>query len=486
MRFMARGLFGLCLLTLTVALLALAGNTLMNSAKERAEGTKGPRVAKERVFSVEVQPLELVDHAPVITTFGEVVSGTTLELRATAAGALVQLSPVFREGGQVRRGELLFQTDPSNARSKMLLAETELAEAKSDLADAQSDFSLAEEEVLAARAQRKLREQALARQRSLRERGLGTDVALELAALSASSAEQAVLARRLSRNQAQSRIARAGNAIARRQISYNEAKRIFDETSVYAEFDGVLSGVTAVLGGLVNANEKLGSLIDPEALEVAFRVSNAEFGALARVGAGLQNAEIEVQFTGLEQALSGKVDRVSAAVGAGQTGRELFATLGGRAANVLRPGDFVTVKVREPVLRGVAVIPARAATSGGAVLLVDENNKLEEAQVVILRKQGELLVVRADGLAGRDLVVARAPQLGAGIRVEPRLSGAFQGAPDQPETIEVSDELRQTMIAYVEANKQMSKRAKKALLQRLSRPKMPKAMVDRLTRRMGN
>jgi len=486
MKFMARGLFGLCLLTLTVALLALAGNTLVQSAREKAEGGKRPRVAKERVFLVEVQRLVLVDHAPVITTFGEVVSGTTLELRAAAGGALVRLSPNFREGGQVKRGDLLFQTDPSNARSKMLLAEAELVEAETDLADATGELSLSEQEVLAAIVQRELREQALARQRSLKERGLGTDAAMETVAMSASSAEQAVLARRLGRNQAVSRIARAKNAIARRKISLDEATRIYNDTSVYAEFDGVLSGVGAVMGGLVTANEKLGSLIDPRALEVAFRLSNVEFGALTRAGNDLRAASVTVRFGGLAEVLTGEIERVSAAVGAGQTGRELFAKLGGQAVDVLRPGDFVTVQVREPVLHGVTVIPARSASAGGSVLLVGDEDKLEEGQVIILRKQGEMLVVQADNLAGRDLVVARAPQLGAGIRVETRVAGGSAGTPKEPEKIEVSDTLRQQMIAYVEANKRMPKRAKKALLQRLNRPKLSKSMVDRLTKRMGS
>jgi len=483
---MARGLLGLGLLTLTFALLALAGNTLVQSAKERDAEGKRPRVARERVFTVEVMPLQLVDHAPVITTFGEVVSGKTLELRAAAGGALVKLSPNFREGGRVKQGDLLLQTDPANARSKMLLAEAELASAKSDLVDALNDFSLAEEEVSAAKAQLELRQGALERQKSLRERGLGTDAAVEAAALSASSAQQAVLSRRLSRNQAQSRIARAKIAIARSQISFDEANRVFMDSTVYAEFDGVLSGVSAVLGGLVNANEKLGSLIDPNALEVAFRVSNAEYGALTRGGNTLKQAQVAVQFTGLETELTGRIDRVGAAVGAGQTGRELFARLEPRAAEALRPGDFITVKVREPVLRNVAVIPARAASSDGMVLLVGPENKLEEAQVTILRKQGEMLVVRADGLAGRDLVMSLAPQLGAGIRVDPRQFESATALPKEPETIAVSDALREQLIAYVSADKDMPKRKKKALLQRLNHPRLPKAMVDRLTKSMGS
>ncbi|MCP5071923.1 MAG: HlyD family efflux transporter periplasmic adaptor subunit [Rhodobacteraceae bacterium] len=486
MRFMARGLFGLCLLTLTLGLLALAGQMLVQAVQERRAGDHGPRIAKERVFAVEVAPIVLVDHAPVISTFGEIVSGQTLELRAAAGGALVQMSPNFREGGEVFKGEMLFQTDPSNAKSKLLLAEAELAEARSDLIDATSDFALAGEEVEAAETQLRLRRQAMQRQKSLKERGVGTDASIETAELSASSAEQAVLAKRLSHSQARSRIARAEIAVSRTRISLDEAKRVFDDTTVYAEFDGVLSGVSAVLGGLINANEKLGDLIDPDALEVVFRVSNAEFVALVRSDAGLKGARVSARFAGVSDGITGKVDRVSAAVGEGQTGREMFAALDAEAANTLRPGDFVTVEVQEPVLHRVAVIPAKAASASGEVLIVAADNRLEAAVVEILRTQGDHLVVLADDLEGRNLVQVRVPQLGSGIRVEPRMpGGAVLQKPETEDTVEVSDHLRKQMIAFVEANKRMPSARKKIMLERLQQPQLPKAMVERLTARMG-
>ena len=483
MRFVARGIFGLFLLTLTLGLLAWAGQIMLQAVKDRQSGSTGPREAQERVFAVEVLPVVVVDHAPVISTFGEIVSGQTLELRAAASGALVQLSENFREGGEVVKGELLFQTDPAGAKSNMLLAQAELAEARSDLIDARSDHALAGEEVRAAETQLRLRRLAFERQKSLKERGVGTDAARETAELSASSAEQAVLAKRLSLSQSRSRIARAEIAVSRRQISFDEATRLFNDATVFAEFDGVLSEVSAVLGGLVNANEKLGNLIDPEALEVAFRVSNAEFGALIGGGEGLTTARVRVRFSGSDAVIAASIDRVSAAVGEGQTGRELFAKLGAHALNSLRPGDFVTVTVQEPILHNVAIIPAKAASASGEVLIVGPQNRLEAAQVEILRKQGEHLVVRAEALAGRNLVLARAPQLGAGIRVEPRAPGGAMLLQD--ETVEVSDDLRQQMIAFVEANKRMPADTKKEMLERLQQPQLPKAMVDRLTRRMG-
>jgi len=45
------------------------------------------------------------------------------------------------------------------------------------------------------------------------------------------------------------------------------------------------------LGRLVSANEKLGSLIDPTALEIAFRVTSEDFRALNTSPDGLRATE---------------------------------------------------------------------------------------------------------------------------------------------------------------------------------------------------
>lgn len=489
MRFVTRSLMGLMLLTLTLALLALAGNSLVTAVKDRNSGGFGNRQARERVFTVEIAELILGSHAPEIKTFGEVISGRTLELRAAASGALVQISDSFREGGVVKKGEILFQSDPANARSKLLISQNELAETEADLLDAKRNLTLAEDEVKAATAQRDLRRKAMERQNALSNRGLGTDTAMETSELAVSAADQALLAKRLSLANAQAAIARAETLLGRRQINSDEAARVLAETKVVADFDGVLTGVSAVLGRLVNANEQLGSLIDPTALEVSFRVSSGEFRALAAAANGLQQAEVQIDVAS-GSSFSGQIDRVSAAVGEGMTGRELFAKVQGAAGLGIQPGDFVTVILREPPLDNVTNIPATAATTNGAVLLIGTDNRLEEATVEILRKQGDNLIVRADHLAGRHIVLARAPQLGTGILVEPRTAdgeATAQAAPPSPQndTIEITEDQRQRLIDFVQKNDRIPAERKLAMLESLRQPRVPKTMVDRITQRMG-
>jgi multidrug resistance efflux pump len=420
MRFMIRGLFGLFLAALTAALILAAVTVITSSLKKDDAGSGHARGARERSFTVNVAKVAPIKATPIIETFGEVISGRTLELRAASGGALVQMSENFREGGVVRKGDLLFQTDPATASANAQLSQAALEEAKAEISEAVEAFGLAGDELKAAEHQYALRQQVLARQTSLRERGIGTETALETAALAGSAAQQVSLVKRQALANAKARINRAKIALSRNHINDNEAARVLAQTSVTAKFDGVLSDVTGDLGTLVNAGERLARLIDPNALEVSFRISNIEFNHLTPQGRAINQIKVHVRFDGVDTEISATIDRVSVAVGEGQTGRELYASLDTAKIATVRPGDFVAVRLEEPALDNVVVLPATAVSAAGEVLVLGQDNRLEALSVSVLRKQGDQVIVAIGDLSGREVILERAPQLGEGIKVEPR------------------------------------------------------------------
>ncbi len=420
MRFMIRGLFGLFLAALTAALILAAVTVVTSALKKDDTGSGHGNGARERSFTVNVATVTPIKATPIIETFGEVISGRTLELRAASGGALVQMAQSFREGGVVRKGELLFQTDPATASANAQLSQAALEEAKAEISEAEEAFGLAGDELKAAEHQYALRQQVLTRQTSLRERGIGTETALETAALAASAAQQASLVKRQALANAKARINRAKIALSRSHINDDEATRVLAQTSVIAKFDGVLSDVTGDLGALVNSGERLARLIDPNALEVSFRISNIEFNHMSQSGQTINQAKVFVRFDGIDTEITATIDRVSAAVGEGQTGRELYASLDAAKVATVRPGDFVSVRLEEPALDNVAILPATAVSATGEVLVLDQGDRLIAIKVSVLRKQGDQVIVAIGDLTGREVVLERAPQLGEGIKVEPR------------------------------------------------------------------
>lgn len=483
MRFLTRSLLGLFLAAATFGVLALAGEVIFAALQSRmAGGEGGAPPAAERSFTAAVQRAEPQEVQPQMTVFGEVRARRSLELRAPQAGRVIWLAEGFEDGAAVIAGQPLLRLDPADAQAARDLAQSDIAKAQAEVDEAARALLISVDELAGAEARAKLQAQALGRQQDLAKRGVGSDAAVEAAALTASNADQAVLSQRSSLSQAQTRVDLAKTALSRQEITLAEADRALDDTEIRAGFDGVLDQVTVVAGGLVNGNEKLAVLIDPQALEVAFRLSTAQYGRLVDASGRLVSAPVTLSMDlGSDTALArGQLARVNAAVGTGQAGRLVYATLD--AAPNLRPGDFVTVQIAEPALQNVIVLPAAALGVQDDVLVLGNDDRLETVTVQVLRRQGDEVLITAPELAGREVVVQRSPLLGQGIRIKPLRDGASE-AP--PEAMELTAERRAALIAYVEGNKRMPAEAKARVLAQLAQEKVPADVVTRLEQRMG-
>ncbi|SMX45784.1 efflux RND transporter periplasmic adaptor subunit [Actibacterium lipolyticum] len=485
MRFLRRSLVGLFLLALTVGLLAYAGQSIFSAMETRMAKQTQPRAARERVFAANVVSVTLQDVTPVLTAFGEVRSRRTLDVRATAEGTVVELNENFEEGGHVQAGDLLFRVDQADAQAALDVAKADLAEAEAEQRDATRALVLAQDDLTAAEEQARLRVQALTRQQSLKERGFGTDALVEEAELAAASAQQSVVSRRQSLAIAESRVDQASTQLARERINLAEAERGLADTEIFAEFSGTLSDVGIVRGGVVANNEQVAQLIDPDELEVSFRISTPQYSRLLDESGGLLASTVSVVLDayGADLEASGTITRESAAVAEGQTGRLLFARLTG--AKGFRPGDFVTVRVDEPQLSNVAVLPSDAVDAASTVLVIGEDDRLEVATVELLRRQGDDVVVRAADLQGREIVAERSPLLGAGIKVRPIRPEAGNAAPTEPDLVELTPERRAQLIAFIEGNQFMPADAKERVLAQLAQEKVPARTVERIESRMG-
>ena len=177
----------------------------------------------------------------------------------------------------------------------------------------------------------------------------------------------------------------------------------------------------------------------------------------------------------------GTISRDSAAAGEGQSGRLIFARLD--AALGFKPGDFVTVSVDEPALDQVVRLPASSYSADRTVLVVGADDRLESLKVQLVRRQGDHVLVRGEGLEGREVVVGRTPLLGAGIRVRPLRQEA--GAEPAASMMELTDERRAKLVAFVEGNQRMPDEMKARVLARLTEAKVPSALVERIEARMG-
>ncbi|MEM1005035.1 MAG: HlyD family efflux transporter periplasmic adaptor subunit [Pseudomonadota bacterium] len=481
MRFLRQSLVGVFLAFLTLALLFVAAQIITSAVQDVLNRNDEKPQSRERVFAVSVRLAEPETVTPYLEAFGEVQSRRRLELRAALGGRVLSLADDFEDGGTVVAGEVLVELDPADAQSALDRVKSDLLDAQFEERDAERSLLLAQDELRSAQAQSDLRERALQRQRDLQSRGVGATASVEEAELSAAAAQQSVLARRISLAQAESRVDQATTLLARARIALEAAERDLDDMTIHAGFGGTLTDVTLVEGRLVSANEKLAELVDPRALEVAFRVSTAQFVRLLDAEGDLIDAPVTVslEVTGADLTAQGRISRDSGSAGEGQTGRLIYARLDD--ASGFKPGDFVTVTVQEQPLADVVRLPSSALDATGTVLVLGPDDRLETLPVQLIRRQGDDVLLRADGLDGREVVVGRTPLLGAGVRVRPlRLEASAE-----PDMVELTDAKRAQLVAQVQASDAMAQDVKAKLLGQLEGAQVPASLVRRIETRAG-
>jgi len=484
MRFLGRSLTGLLLLAVTLGLLGAAALVIASALRASLQDGGPGRSAVERVVAANVVTVTPGTIVPVLTAYGKVEAARSLDLRTRTAGTVVWVSDTFRNGLTVGEGEVLVRLDPAPAEEAVAIAGTDLSEARASAAEAVAAVALTEDDLVAAEAQLLLRRQALDRQVEIEARGVGSSQAVETAELAVSSAEQAVLSRRQALAAAKAAVDRSAVAVTRAEIALGEAERTLAESELRAGLSGRLDAVSLVPGAVVGANEVVGRIIDPSALDVAVRLSTAQFALLVGPDGALASGPVTVVLNGAKgMTLPGRLERVGAAVGDGQTGRLVYVAVTADAAlgALLQPGDFVEVRIEEPPLSDVAQLPALAVGRNGAVLALGPDDRLQEVSVEVLRRQGDAVIIRVGALAGREVVQEQSALLGEGIRIRP----IRQPAPEDQAMVPLTAERRAQLIAMVEGDADLPAEVKAQLLQDLQGDKVPAATLDRLDSRMG-
>lgn len=485
MRFSLKFMVGVLLFLVGLGAAGFGVKTLQEGLAERRKAAaEKPAERRERVFSIVAGKIDNTEVRPEITAYGEVRSWRTLEIRASSGGYIVDLSDEFRDGVLVDEGAFLFRIDPKEYIAAEADARAAVSEAEADLREAIMGVEVAKRELAAADTQRDLRASALIRQEDLQRRGVATSSLVEEAEMSLASAEQTAASRSQMLLTSEVKIDRNKLRLERARIALAEAQRDLEETEHRAPFRGLVSDVNLALGGLATLNERLGLLIDPSALEAAFRITNAQFARLLDEDGALRKIEVAVtlELDDIPLTVPGVIERAGAVIEEGETGRLIYAKINAKAATLLRPGDFVAVSITEPPLQNVARLPATAVTQEGELLLV-EDDRLSPVTVRILRRLADEVVV-ADAPDGAVYVAERSPQLGKGVKV--KIIG--EDAPSTttaPDLVTLDPESQEKMIAWVEANKRIPAEMKSRILKRLRTGKAPQRLVDRLSQRMG-
>jgi membrane fusion protein (multidrug efflux system) len=310
-------------------------------------------------------------------------------IRAQVGGYL--LKRLYMEGGFVKKGDLLFELDPSKFKAALDQAQGDLAKAQAQLMKTKLDVE---------------RDTPLAKQGAISQKELVDSIQFYEAAKGATAAAKAAV---------------------------EQAKLNLGWTRITAPIDGVVGISKAQIGDLIDANTEVTSMSTLDPIRVYFPLSEQEYlKAAEKIRQSYKEQKAGVEYGGpqLELILGGEkvyphkgqfflVDRQVDV----KTGTILVAALFPNPDNLLRPGQFGRVRAVTSTKENALLVPQRAVTElqgNYQVAVVTGDNKVDIRSVKVGQRTGNLWIIDQGLRQGERVVVEGLQKLKAGMTVSPK------------------------------------------------------------------
>ncbi len=369
-----------------VASLAAALLTQLMTGCDQSERQSGPPAP----LPVGVVKADRRDVPIFVELVGTTMGSQDVPIRARVEGFLETMN--FREGGFVKKGDLLYTIDSKPFQAKLVEAQSMLATAQANHVKAQSD---------------------LARIKPLAEIGAVSQQDLDSAMAQEATAQSSVTA------------ADAAVDLALIELSY---------TRLTAPIAGMIGLSKAKPGEFVGRDPNpvvLNTLSDIDPIRVRFSISEREYLMLAREyigGPDRENMErrkekglVLLLADGSEHEYKGKVVASAQAIDP-QTGTYSVEAEFPNPKGLLLPGQFARVRAPYQTLRGAVVVPRRAVSEIQGlfrVYVVGPSNKIEVRDVKLGPVVENMVVVESGVQADETVVVDGLQKVRSGVTVDP-------------------------------------------------------------------
>jgi len=364
--------------------------------------SKAPPPPELTVYQIETSEI------PIYADFvGQTYGYYDIAIRARVEGFLEGLH--FREGSEVREGQLLYTIDPDPFLARVAEEESRLAQARTREVKTKSDLD---------------RVRPLAEINAVSQRDLDAAVASYEAAIAAVEAAKASL--------------RAANIE-------------FGYTKIYSPIKGIIGITQAKRGDFVGREPNpvvLNAVSRIDTILVRFSLTEAQYLRLARFDRGQKTAErskagaseavedeLDLQLILADGSIHdhrGKVDFGDRQVDP-NTGTILIQASFPNPDELLRPGQFARLKVLITVIDDGIMIPQRCVKEIQGiyqVFVVDSNDEIEVRQIELGQKKGNMWIVREGLQAGERILLEGIQRARTGVKISP-VTTAFEFIEDQ-------------------------------------------------------
>ncbi len=374
------------LLGLAVALLGAGGWYWKTRPRDGGEGGggsgRGARAAAnpDRIVPVQVAVVAKKDVAILVEGLGNVLPIASVQIRTQVDGRLENVA--FKEGQNVKRGDLLAQVDPRPFVIQLHNAQAALAKDSAQLRNGHLNLE----------RYTKLREQNLIPQQQLDDQQTVAD--------------------------------QAAGAVRADEAQVESAKLNLDYARIVSPIDGVVGVRQTDPGNVVHASDPtpIVTITQLDPIAVLFTLPQDD---LSRVSTELAKGPLPVDALSREgdrKLATGKLVVIDNQINTTTATIRLKATFE-NPARVLWPNAFVKARITLSTRQGALVVPQIAVQRGpqGAfVYVAGADNTAQARPVEVDLVQGDVAILTAGVQPGERVVVDGQSQLRPGAKIAPR------------------------------------------------------------------
>jgi len=390
---------------LFIALVIAVVLVLMRPKAER-------QVPVDKGLLVEVAPAKAEDIQMVVESFGTVEPRESLKLVAQVRGQIVEFDPAFKEGGFVQKKTRMIQIDPRTYSLEVERRRVQIKQAEAELKSLEQQVVNLKARLKIATSDVKLAKNEYLRLKKLIDRKVIAQSQLD-------KTEQAYLASQERLQALNNQLALVGpqkeQLIAARdmaRVMYQEAQLDLERSSIVAPFDGWVLEKAVEVGQHVNIGQQLGKIYSSGQLDIEVRIPAKDLNWLpADLGQEMPIlADVVFKNAGDEHVWSGRVARIKAMMDERTRTLPMVIEIDetpnseqSRNPLRLRPGMFVTVRIKGKKIPNVFVLPRYLVYPGDVVYTVKDDT-LKSNTVKILRGYKDSVII-GEGLSEGDLII---------------------------------------------------------------------------------
>ncbi len=387
---MSRGRI-IIVVALALIVLVVIGATTVRNTNKKTQNPKGPGAnAQNRGVPVLAEPVAQHDVPVYLRGLGSVLAYNTVTVRTRVDGQITQIN--FREGDEVKQGQLLVQIDPRPYEVMLHTAEANLAKDESSLADAKLNLD---------------RYSALYKQGVISQQQYNTQ---------------------------QSMVGQLTGSISADRAAIENAKLQLTYAHITAPISGRIGLRLVDIGNIVHAGDQNGLLVITQLHPIAVTFTLPE-DYIPQVLQHMRKGPLDVEAYSRDdrtKLADGKLLTLNNEIDP-TTGTNKYKAVFQNEDRVLWPNQFVNIRLLLETRKNALTVPVAAIQRGNQgtyTYVVKQDNSVEVRPVKLGVTEGNIASIESGLQAGEMVVTDGQDKLQPGGKVEVQ-KGARPGGPPQ-------------------------------------------------------